>query len=292
LLVGALVHDLQGRVVNIEPGIIWHLNRLAESQWGQARSGSSGKKQPGSTVLLGDVRAAALDRRIHDTLSQWATKVAEHCAVPFMPLRSVAAHFIGPLPAGWRRLPPDYRVSSADMVRWLADHVTAVMAEPDANEFYDAMTTAVAEIRRIIDPASPVLIGLCPTVIGADGGRLARCSAPIYGQRDDAYLRCRRCRQVHAVADLYSLTADRIRGELLSASQMWHAMHLAGVRTGSRSTFFKLLATRVTPHSYGGGQHQGSDTDRSGDGSCERRRSGRPLYRYDDVLAVLQPHTA
>lgn len=280
LLIGMKIRDRDGRVANVEPGIIWYLDRLTESAVGQARVGSGGKVGPGSKVLLGDQRASALGRQIHNTLSMWARLVTENRGVPFMPIRSVGPSFVGPLPVGWRRLPARYEASSADMARWLAYHITAVMCEPDANEFYVEMEAAVKDIRRIIYPAPSVLIGACPTVTGEGENGPIVCSTPLYGDRDDVEVRCRHCRQTYLTADLYDYTNERIHGELLSANQMWHALHLVGADTGSRSTFFKLLATKVAPRSY---EHE--------DGSRNQKRSQRPLYSYDDVVAALETVT-
>lgn len=277
LLTGLKIRDRDGRIANIEPGIIWYLDRLTESAVGQARVGSGGRVAPGSKILLGDERASRLSRQIHNSLSMWARLVTENRGIAFMPVRSVGRSFVGPLPVGWRRLPAGYEASSADMVRWLAHHITAVMSEPDANEFYRDMESAVKNIRRIIYPAPSVLIGVCPTVTGEGVDGPIVCSTPMYGERDDVEVQCRRCRQTYLVADLHNYTNDRIRGELLSANQMWHALHLVNVETGPRSTFFKLLATKVAPQSY---EHD--------DGSRNQKRSQRPLYRYEDVVAALK----
>jgi hypothetical protein len=276
LLIGLKIRDRDGRIANVEPGLIWYLDRLTESATGQARVGPGGRVGPGSRVLLGDQRASRLGEQIHNTLSMWARLVTENRGISFMPIRSVGPRFIGPLPVGWRRLPTGYEASSADMARWLAHHITALMCEPDANEFYVEMEAAVEGIRRIIYPASSVLIGACPTITGEDESGPAVCSTPLYGDRDDVEVQCRHCRQTYSTADLYDYTSDRIQGELLSANQMWHALHLTGADTGSRSTFFKLLATKVVPRSY---EHE--------DGARNQRRSQRPLYGYEDVVEAL-----
>lgn len=277
VLSGLTIRDRDGRIVDVEPGMVWYLDRLTESALGQARVGTGGKVGPGSKVLLGDERASRLRQQIHNTLSMWARLITENRGISFMPIRSVGPNFVGPLPVGWRRLPVGYEASSADMVRWLAHHIMAVMSEPDANEFYREMESAVNNIRRIIYPAPSVLIGVCPTVTGEGEDGPIVCSTPLYGERDDDEVRCRHCRQTYRAADLRNYTNDRIRGELLSANQMWHALHLAHVDTGPRSTFFKLLATKVAPQSY---EHD--------DGSRNEKRSQRPLYRYEDVVAALE----
>lgn len=277
LLIGLKVRDREGRVTNVEPGITWYLDRLRESAVGQTRAGTGGRVGPGSKVLLGDQRATKLGRQIHNTFSMWARLVTENRGISFVPMRSVGPSFVGPLPAGWRRLPVGYEVSSADMARWLAHHITAVMCEPDANEFYAEMEHSVKGIRRIIYPAPSVLVGACPTITGEGQSGPTVCSTPLYGEHDDVEVTCRHCRQTYQTADLYTYTNSRIQGELLSANQMWHALHLVGADTGSRSTFFKLLATKVAPRSY---EHE--------DGSRNQKRSQRPLYNYEDVVAALE----
>ncbi|MDO3335133.1 hypothetical protein [Mycobacteroides abscessus] len=279
LLVGQKVSRRNGNEAQgEEPGIIWYLDRLMESAYRQTRMTSSTvRTAPDSTPLLPDSRASKLRNQIHAALTSWVKQITEGRRMRFLPLDSVESEFIGPLRPGWRRIPVGYSASAADMARWLAHNLLAIMSEENAAELYDELAMLTKKAHKAIDRPEVQLYGECSKSMGeSEEGVPLTCGVKLYDEKGKAYVSCQRCRTSYDVEELRGDMRERARDQPMTGADVLRMMKLAGEAPAS-ATFYKVLG-RVAPRSYLHADGQRNQTSTPG---CKK------LYAYDDVVDKL-----
>ncbi|NGX09129.1 hypothetical protein [Mycobacteroides franklinii] len=277
LLVGQKVFRRKGtEAQGEEPGIIWYLDRLMESAYLQTRMGSSSvRTAPDSMPLLPDSRASKLRHQIHAELTSWVKQITEGRRIRFLPLDSVEPDFIGPLRPGWRRIPADYTATSADMARWLAHNLLAIMSEENAAELYDELVALTRKAHRAIDRPELQLFGECSKSMGeSDEGVPLACGVKLYAEKGETVVACPRCRSTYGVDELRDDMRARARDQAMTGADVLRMMKLAGEAPAS-ATFYKVLG-RVAPRSY---LHADGQRNQTWTPGCKK------LYAYDDVVA-------
>lgn len=279
LLVGQKVARRKGtEAQGEEPGIIWYLDRLMESAYLQTRMGSSSvRTAPDSMPLLPDNRASKLRHTIHAELTSWVKQITEGRRVRFLPLDSVEPEFIGPLRPGWRRIPADYTASSADMARWLAHNLLAIMSEENAAELYDGLVALTKKAHRAIDRPELQLFGECSKPMGeSTEGVPLTCGVKLYAEKGESVVGCPRCRSTYGVDELREDMRTRARDQPMTGADVLRMMRLAG-EAPPPSTFYKVLR-RVVPRQY---LHADGQRNQHQTPGCKE------LYAYDDVVTKL-----
>ncbi|CPR79468.1 hypothetical protein PP568_13180 [Mycobacteroides abscessus] len=261
-----------------EPGIIWYLDRLMESAYLQTRMGSSSvRTAPDSMPLLPDSRASKLRHQIHAELTSWVKQIAEGRRIRFLPLESVEPDFVGPLRPGWRRIPREYTATSADMARWLAHNLLAIMSEENAAELYDELVALTRKAHRAIDRPELQLFGECSKSMGeSDEGVPLACGVKLYAEKGETVVACPRCRSTYGVDELREDMRARARDQPMTGADVLRMMKLAG-EAPPPSTFYKVLR-RVMPRLY---------LHADGQRNQHRTPGCKELYAYDDVVAKL-----
>lgn len=261
-----------------EPGIIWYLDRLTESAYLQTRMGSSSvRTAPDSMPLLPDGRASELRHQIHAELTSWVKQLTENRGIRFLPLDSVEPDFIGPLRPGWRRIAIGYTASAADMARWLAHNLLAIMSEENAAELHDELVALTRKAHRAIDRPELQLFGECSKSMGEnDEGVPLACGVKLYAEKGETVVACPRCRSRYGVDELRDDMRARARDQPMTGADVLRMMKLAGEAPAS-ATFYKVLG-RVAPRSY---LHADGQRNQAWTPGCKK------LYAYDDVVAKL-----
>ncbi|AFN37764.1 peptidase [Mycobacterium phage MacnCheese] len=240
----------------------WYLARLAESAYGEAKTGresakvSTGEKLPSLPL---NERASKLLLEARGLLTRWYLDLL---ALPGVPV-----------PSG------------DDCARKLAGEIGVLLRAENAVEM-------LAEVRRLraacevaIDlPPDLQYVGLCASINFSETGAEVECASRLYCRQGDAEVECRRCRMRWDVAELQAWMLSRVDETLRSQAEMWRLLKWIG-RDVPRSSFYRLVATEVPCRAY-----------RLADGKLVDDPApsavATPVYAYSDVVAALDARDA
>lgn len=156
-------------------------------------------KRPGSRPPVNLEAAGAADE-LRSALATAIRFICEERAIEWWPLDSVAPGYIGPLRAGWRRLPEGYQATILDLTAWLRKHLISLALSAGADDVYFEIDRAAAAARRAVD--HPVItehyVGTCPG-----------CERDLYARRSETRYNCRCGTSVTKLSQ-----DDRINAEL------------------------------------------------------------------------------
>ncbi|WNM69016.1 DNA binding protein [Mycobacterium Phage TribleTrouble] len=242
----------------------WYLARLAESAYGEARTGresakvSTGEKLPSLPL---NERASRLLLEARATLTRW---------------------YLGIIPAYSEPVP-----SGEGCARRLAGEIGALMRAEDAVDMLAEVRRLRAECEVAIDlPPDLQYVGLCASLLPPvdDHTPPVECGSRMYCRQGDAEVECRRCGCRWDVAELQAWMMSRVDETLRSQAEMWRLLKWIG-RDVPRSTFYRLVATEVPCRAY-----------RLADGKLVDDPApsavATPVYAYTDVVAALDARDA
>lgn len=139
----------------------------------------------GEKAVPFNIKASELGSALRGLLSTWCRLIAEERG---------------------KDLPEDH---PAAVARWLLNQVTWLRHHRAGGEAVDEITTAVNEVRRIVDrPAERIYAGPC-----------ADCGGDMYGKPDAASVECRPCGLEYDVAGRVAWMKSQVYGRLVTAKE-------------------------------------------------------------------------
>ncbi|AVP42383.1 hypothetical protein SEA_MISHA28_86 [Mycobacterium phage Misha28] len=197
----------------------WWLDRLEEAAIGQVRLGDSGRRGTKSHELdayTGPDGAERLAQALSDGRFRRSAVLAQGRVNPKASrLRERARNEI----VTWvrhlcetRGAEVPRRIETADLARWLTNHVQAIASDEAAKECYHAMVDLTERIRRVVNPADPPeYCGPCQHEF-TDAERAqriaegledrAKCRVQLYVRKGARLARCPECGTEHDVKAL------------------------------------------------------------------------------------------
>ncbi|NNG36930.1 hypothetical protein [Nakamurella aerolata] len=151
---------------------------------------------------------------------------------------------------------------------WLASAIERIRMHPAADEIFDEITYAVADVRRAIDTPLPAeYYGKCPV-----------CDSDLLGRADADEVVCRRCARLNV--DTVVPTAGRRQGMWVKAKDqlVTRAVALAALPV------YKIPPPK--PSTWRTWIERGRTGEAKGLVPAKIDGAGRPLYRLGDVLAL------
>ncbi|MEU8264927.1 hypothetical protein AB0C02_30475 [Micromonospora sp. NPDC048999] len=258
----------------------------------QARYGDRDGPRSAEPPIPVDLEASSAAWAAAHVVVTWMDHITTTRGVPLprRPRRPVGPLCAG---AGWAALPGRCGHPSCDAIRdWRPEHPVAAAARfvdenlewlrhsPDAGDAGEELLGATTAVRRLIEnPSARWYAGTCCEPIEGNPGKL--CDTELYAWPGVTWIRCPGCKTVHQ-------TGPRIRWLLAEARDVRGTatqLATAAARLGRQCTPGQLRALaqrgRLRPLTVPlpEGEH--------GPEAIERDAWRRPLYRFGDVLQVL-----
>ncbi|OZE39089.1 hypothetical protein CH278_02050 [Rhodococcus sp. 05-2254-5] len=171
---------------------------------------------------------------------------------------------------------PTYWVEQAAI--WMVVHGATLRALPAVGEMHDDITSALARVRRVIDALPPLAYkGPCGYTWTQDG-KSFECTADLYVERGEDWVRCRRCSSMYDVRQLDRRILNQMHERLYTIPELRTLLTELGHRV-PRSTLYSWARDGlIKPKGW-----------REKDGGISRywiRRSDPAVFRLGDVLDV------
>lgn len=276
--------------------IPWLWDELLVTRTRQDRvSDDVGKRIRKTNQPINAVNAGAhqLSRDLQDKLQDWVVRLTEGGARQFLPALAVPTGFIGPLRAGWRRLPRGYGGEPPQQARWLAHHANAIAARGDAGEFYDLMVDFVGErsqptvptpeagahvgrLHQAINRKHRHFIGPCFAVVGRNYQREPiYCRNPLYRVTHQTKVLCPKCEQeVDALENAKRANAER---DLQTEEGLLEAMRIHEQPISRNTLYGWLRDERIQVQGY---EHLGEIVP------APKRRTDKRLFSVSQAKAL------
>lgn len=259
-----------GPDLDSQPGIVWYLQRLRETAYGQskmARSLSARSTNQGY-ALLTNRRAVELMARISATLAVWDGTVET--------LRATHGHETALVHMGTA----DRSVERLEQrrARYIAAHVPLIRKHsPNAHRLHADMLRYAKDAWRVINRPNDFCCGPCPTMLiehpGINTDRGVVCGTMLYAEEDARMVQCPRCHTMHNVELLREGLKVAAADVLFTGPELLKLMETRLNDRMSKSTFYQLVRDhRLEPRKY--------RANKGADGKWTET----PLYTYDDVL--------
>jgi hypothetical protein len=228
-----------------------------------------------------NAKASRLRASVAATLSALARSIADTRGVIPTPQKAAESLFVGPLLPGWRRLPANYAMTTAEIAWWLSENAQAIALDEAAGEHHADISRIVGDILRVINPPTPPrFCGPCPSTIDRAHGQCQQhhphpCGNRLMAPRTAIEVTCRSCRETHNVERLIKRLLADVDHWRFDRAEILLIMETLDERLNERTFRRWRAAGKVRPSGY-----------RRPDGSIGITRRGdadEPLYRLSDV---------